>query len=73
MISPMMAHLWPYYKTFRRLCLKRYVEARGERFVSIQDLKQRAKLSSSCIDLLHESGALKGMSDTNQVDFFSLL
>lgn len=48
-------------------------EAREERFVSIQDLKERAKLSSSCIDLLRESGALKGLSDTNQVDFFSLL
>lgn len=49
------------------------IEARGERFVSIQDLKDRARLSSSCIDLLRESGALKGLSDTNQVDFFSLL
>lgn len=49
------------------------LEARGEPFVSIEDMKRRTKVSSSGIELLREAGALQGLSDTNQVDFFSFL
>ena len=49
------------------------VENRGEPFVSIEDLRQRTRISAACIDQLRDFGALKGLSDTNQVDFFSLL
>ena len=41
----------------------------GEVF-SIEDLKQRAGLSKSVIELLRSCGALKGLSETNQFTFF---
>ncbi len=41
----------------------------GEVF-SIEDLKQRASLSKSVIELLRSCGALKGLSETNQFTFF---
>ena len=41
----------------------------GEVF-SIEDLKQRASLSKSVIELLRACGALKGLSETNQFTFF---
>ncbi len=48
--------------------------ARGEEpFISVEDLKTRARLSTAVIGMLKDSGALSGLSDTNQVDFFSLL
>ncbi|MHC1786235.1 MAG: PolC-type DNA polymerase III [Christensenellales bacterium] len=49
------------------------VEARMEPFVSIEDLKRRSKVTASGIDLLREAGALQGLSDSNQVDFFSFI
>ena len=49
------------------------VEQRGEPFVSIEDLRNRTKVGSSGVDLLSRAGALKDMSNTNQVDFMQLL
>ena len=49
------------------------LETRGEPYVSIEDLKEKAKISSTGIELLRECGALNGLNDTNQVDFFSML
>jgi len=47
------------------------VDARqnGE-FVSIEDLKQRAKLTKTVIETLSENGCLKGMSETSQLTLF---
>ena len=47
-------------------------EARKEKFLSIEDLKKRTKVTSSGIELLKEAGAIQELSDTNQVDFFSM-
>jgi DNA polymerase-3 subunit alpha (Gram-positive type) len=49
------------------------LNVRSEPFISIEDLKIRAKISSPAIELLRESGALNGLTDSNQVDFFSLI
>ena len=49
------------------------MQTRGDGYISIEDLKNKAKLSTSAIDLLRECGALAGLNDTNQVDFFSML
>lgn len=49
------------------------MDTRQEGYVSIEELKEKAKLSTSAIELLRECGALNGLNDTNQVDFFSLL
>ena len=49
------------------------LDTRQEGYVSIEDLKDKAKLSASAIELLRECGALNGLNDTNQVDFFSML
>lgn len=49
------------------------LETREEPYVSIEDLKKRTRVSITGIELLREAGALKGLSDSNQVDFFSML
>ncbi len=49
------------------------VAAREEPFISVEDLKNRARLSTAVIDMLRDSGALSGLNDSNQVDFFSLI
>ena len=47
------------------------VAARNEgEIFSVEDLKQRAGLSKSVIELLRSCGALKGLSETNQLTFF---
>lgn len=46
--------------------------ARGEGFNSVEDLKNKARISSSAIEQLRESGVLNGLSKTNQVSFFSI-
>ena len=48
------------------------VEARGTPFISVEDLKNRAKLSSAVLDLLREHGCLKELAETNQVTLFQL-
>lgn len=49
------------------------MQTREDGYISIEDLKNKAKLSASNIELLRECGAISGLSDTNQVDFFSLM
>ncbi len=39
-------------------------------FLSVDDLRQRARLSKSVIDLLRHQGALRGLGETNQLAFF---
>ena len=46
------------------------VESRGTAFISVEDLKNRAKLSSAVIDLLREHGSLGSLSETSQVTLF---
>lgn len=48
------------------------VEARQDRFLSIEDLKRRSKITSNGIEMLKEAGAMRELSNTNQVDFFSM-
>jgi len=48
------------------------VEARENPFISIEDLKNRAKVSSSVLELLREHGCLKDLAETNQVTLFQL-
>ena len=43
--------------------------AKGE-FLSIEDLRQRAKLGSGTIETLRAHGALEGMSETSQLSMF---
>ncbi|PSR27666.1 MAG: PolC-type DNA polymerase III [Sulfobacillus thermosulfidooxidans] len=47
------------------------IQARQEApFLSVDDLRQRARLSKSVIDLLRAQGALKDLGETNQLAFF---
>ena len=48
------------------------VEARANPFISIEDLKNRAKVSSAVLELLREHGCLKDLAETNQVTLFQL-
>jgi len=48
------------------------VEARQQgEFISIEDLRQRAKVSKTVIDALANHNCLKGLSETNQLSLFS--
>ena len=46
------------------------VKERETPFLSIEDLKNRAKLSSSVVELLRGHGCLTGLQETSQVSFF---
>ena len=47
------------------------VDARADgEFMSIEDLKQRAKLTKTVIETLGENGCLKGLSETSQISLF---
>ncbi|MBQ8080814.1 MAG: hypothetical protein IJ240_02830, partial [Clostridia bacterium] len=46
------------------------VEARHVPFVSIEDLKARARVSSAVIELLRAHGCLNALSETSQVSLF---
>ena len=48
------------------------VEARSIPFLSVEDLKNRGKVSSAVMDLLREHGCLKDLAETNQVTLFSI-
>ncbi|NLB38764.1 MAG: PolC-type DNA polymerase III, partial [Clostridiales bacterium] len=60
-------------KGFGEQAAQSVVEQRKEPFVSIEDLSQRTKVSSAGIDLLTRAGALRELSDTNQLDFMQML
>ena len=47
------------------------VKAREEKpFFSVEDLQIRAKLSKAVVDILRKNGALKNLSETDQLSFF---
>ena len=47
------------------------VEARKDGpFLSIEDLKNRARVGTSVVDMLRLHGALEGLSETNQLSMF---
>ncbi len=49
------------------------VDARSEApFLSVEDLRARARLSQTLIDLLREGGCLSGLPESNQTSLFSL-
>ena len=43
-------------------------EAGGE-FLSVEELKQRASVSKSVVEILEKNGVLKNLSETNQITF----
>jgi DNA polymerase-3 subunit alpha (Gram-positive type) len=48
------------------------VEARNEgEFISIDDLRIRAKISKAVIEILQNNGCLKGLPESNQISLFS--
>ena len=49
------------------------VEARTQPFLSVEDLKNRGRVSSAVIELLRAAGALDGLKDTNQVSILEML
>ncbi len=49
------------------------VDARSQPFLSIEDLKNRAHVSSAVLELLRDAGALDGLKDTNQVTLTELM
>ncbi|MBN1778494.1 MAG: PolC-type DNA polymerase III [Clostridiales bacterium] len=42
-------------------------------FISVEDLKLRARLGDSALDMLKKQGALEGLAESNQLDLFSIL
>ncbi|MEA4999389.1 MAG: PolC-type DNA polymerase III [Candidatus Limiplasma sp.] len=49
------------------------IEARGTPFLSVEDLKMRAKIGLAAVEQLKAQGALEGLAATSQVDMFGLL
>ena len=48
------------------------VDAREQSpFISVEDLRNRTKISTSLIDLLREGGCLGNLPDSNQTTLFS--
>lgn len=47
-----------------------YNAAKEEEFMSIDEVRIRAKLGDSTIDLLREFGVLDGMQESNQISLF---
>ncbi len=47
-----------------------YNAAKEESFMSIDELKQRAKVGASAIEVMRNSGLLDGMSESNQMSLF---
>ena len=49
------------------------VDARADGpFISVEEFKERTRLSTSAIDLLRECGCLSGLPETNQVSLFTM-
>ncbi len=42
----------------------------SENVLSVEDLRLKAKLTKSVVEVLQNNGALEGLSDTNQITFF---
>ena len=47
-----------------------YMAAKEEEFMSVDEIRIRAKLGDSTIDLLREFGVLDGMQESNQISLF---
>ena len=47
-----------------------YKSAQEEEFMSIDEIRQRAKVGDSIIDLLKQFGCLEGMPESNQISLF---
>lgn len=47
--------------------------AREEQFSSIEDVKKRAKIGNSAVDLLKKFGCLKGLPESDQISFFDVI
>ena len=47
-----------------------YTAAKEEEFMSIDEIRIRAKIGDSTIDLLREFGVLDGMQESNQISLF---
>ncbi len=52
---------------------KSIVLAREEEFISIQDFKERAKVTKTVIELLRQNNILKSLPDTNQLSLFQMI
>ena len=46
--------------------------ARNIPFVSVEDLKNRARISSAVVELLRNHGCLNALSETSQISLFSI-
>ncbi len=42
-------------------------------YISVEDLRIRARIGAAAVDMLRQQGALMGLPETSQVDLFSLL
>lgn len=49
---------------------KSIIEARSVPFLSVEDLRNRGKVSASVIDLLRDQGCLNDLPETSQVSLF---
>ncbi|MCL1854603.1 MAG: PolC-type DNA polymerase III [Clostridia bacterium] len=60
---------------FGEAAVQGIVEARNpaKPFLSVEDLRLRARLGASTLDMLRQQGALAELPETSQVDLFSLL
>lgn len=48
------------------------MQAKNEPYISVDDLKARAKVSDAVLEMLEEVGALKGLPATSQVSLFEM-
>ena len=44
---------------------------RSGEILSVEDLRVKAKVSKTVLELLEKNGALKGMSQSNQISMFN--
>lgn len=49
------------------------VEQRGKPFISVEDLKNRTRVTNTGVELLKDCGALSDMPSSNQISLFSFL
>ena len=53
---------------------KKLVDARNEEpFSSVEDISVRAKLGKAAIEVLEQSGVLKGLAKSSQIDLFDMI
>ena len=47
--------------------------AKKEKFLSQEDLKNKAGITKAVVEVLAENGVLKDLPETSQIDFLSML